>query len=57
MKKIIVGILILFSLMYTEYRYIMENLCPYLGENNTVYIEIFNQVDEYYAENADRMEG
>jgi hypothetical protein len=49
-KKIIISVLILASLMYAEYRFIMNNLCPYLGENNTVYIELFGQVDEYYAE-------
>lgn len=48
--KIIIGVLFLSSLMFAEYRYIMLNVCPYLGENNTVYIEVFGQVDEYYAE-------
>lgn len=48
--NIIVGLLILLTLMFGEYRYIMRNICPYLGENNTVYLEIFEQVDTYYAE-------
>lgn len=48
--KIITGILILISLMFAEYRIIMHNIRPYIGENNIVYIEIFGQVDEYYAE-------
>lgn len=55
MKKkiigIIIGILFILSLMFAEYRFIMHNIRPYLGENNTVYLEIFGQVDEYYAEN------
>ena len=57
MKKkiiaVIVGILFIFSLMLAEYRFIMHNINPYLGENNTVYLEIFGQIDEYYAENAE----
>lgn len=50
MKKIIIAILILASIMYAEYRFIMLNICPYLGDNGTVYLEIFEQVDEYYAD-------
>ena len=54
MKKkiiaIISGILILLTLMFGEYRFIMHNIRPYRGDNGTVYIEIFNQVDTYYAE-------
>ena len=49
MKKFIAAILILASIMYAEYRYIMVNICPYIGSNGTVYLEIFEQVDEYYA--------
>jgi hypothetical protein len=49
--KIIAGILIVISLMFAEYRFIMVNIHPYIGENNTVYLEIFNNIDEYYAEN------
>lgn len=48
--KVILGILFILSLMFAEYRYIMLNACPYIGKNNTVYIEVFGQVDEYYAE-------
>lgn len=48
MKKLIAVILILI-LMFCEYRYIMLNLSPEIGDNGTVYIEIFGQVDEYYA--------
>jgi len=36
--------------MFAEYRYIMTNIKPYVGDNNTVYLEVFDQVDEYYAE-------
>lgn len=51
--KIISGILILISLMFAEYRYIMVNIHPYIGKNNTVYLEIFERTDEYYAENIE----
>lgn len=54
MKKkvigVIIGALFIVSLMFAEYRLIMYNICPYLGEGGTVYLEIFGQVDEYYAE-------
>lgn len=49
--KIIAMALIVISFMFAEYRFIMHNIRPYLGENNTVYLEIFEQVDVYYAEN------
>ena len=55
MKRFIAAILILVSIMYAEYRYIMVNINPYLGDNGTVYLEIFEQVDEYYAEPASEM--
>ena len=47
---IIVGIFFILSLMFAEYRFIMHNIYSYIGENNTVYLEIFGQTDEYYAE-------
>lgn len=53
MKKIIAAILIL-VLMFVEYRVIMLNINPYV-DNGTVYLEIFGQVDEYYAEPASEM--
>lgn len=53
MKKWIVILLAMLVLMYAEYRYIMLNLRPFNGDNGTVYIEIFGNVDEYYAEPAD----
>lgn len=56
MKKIIAAILIL-MLMFVEYRVIMLNIKPYLGNNGTVYLEVFEQVDEYYAEPASEMKG
>ena len=55
MKKIIAAILVL-VLMFVEYRFIMLNIKPYLGNNGTVYLEIFNNVDEYYAESVIEME-
>lgn len=56
MKKLIAAILILMSVMYAEYRYIMVNINPYLGDNGTVYLEFMGQVDEYYAEPVSEME-
>lgn len=53
MKKIVKIALILVALlaiMYGEYRYIMTHIHPYRGEDGAVYLEIFEQVDEYYAE-------
>jgi hypothetical protein len=51
MKKriiyIIIGILFIILLMFAEYRYIMHNIRLYFGENNTVYIEVCGQSDEY----------
>lgn len=58
-KKLIIGFVTIISilfLMFMEYRYIMLNLCPYRGENGTVYIEIFGQIDEYYADPIEEME-
>jgi hypothetical protein len=51
--KIIIGILFTVLLMFAEYRYIMLKICPYIGENNTVYIEVFGQIDDYCAENME----
>ena len=48
--KALVGILLIVSLMCTEYRYIMCNLKPYRAENGIVYIEMFGNIDEYYAD-------
>lgn len=53
MKKLIAAVLIILALlgiMFAEYRYIMCNIHPYRGEGGTVYLEVFDQVDEYYAE-------
>lgn len=53
MKKLIAITLIIVALlgiMFAEYRYIMCNIKPYRGEQGTVYLEVFDQVDEYYAE-------
>lgn len=53
MKKIGKFIIILVAvlcIMFAEYRYIMTHITPYLGEDGTVYLEIFNQVDEYELE-------
>lgn len=53
MKKLIAAVLIIVALlgiMFAEYRFIMCNIKPYRGEGGTVYLEVFDQVDEYYAE-------
>ena len=49
MKKLIIALAVMLGIMYAEYRYIMLNLSPSNGNNGTVYIEIFGQVDEYYV--------
>lgn len=51
--KIIAVVLIIMSFMFAEYRFIMHNIRPYIGENNTVYLEIFEYTDEYYAEDME----
>lgn len=53
MKKFIafaLALVFVLALMFAEYRYIMHNIKPYRGERGTVYLEIFGQVDEYYAD-------
>ena len=53
MKKLIAVVLIIIvvlGIMFAEYRYIMTHIKPYRDENGTVYLEIFNQVDEYDAD-------
>ena len=53
MKKIAKFVIILVALlciMFAEYRYIMIHICPYRGEDGTVYLEFMGQVDEYDAE-------
>ena len=56
MKKIVkiaIELVVLFAIMFAEYRYIMCNITPYRGDGGTVYLEVFDQVDEYYAEEWD----
>jgi hypothetical protein len=36
--------------MFAEYRFIMLSIKPYNGDNGVVYLELFGQVDEYYAD-------
>lgn len=48
--KIIAGILIIISLMFAEYRFIMHNINPYTDDNGTLYLEVFGMVDTYYTE-------
>ena len=59
MKKIakfVIIIMVLLSIMFAEYRFIMLNIKPYRGERGTVYLEVFGQVDEYYADPVEMME-
>lgn len=48
--KITITIICIISLMFAEYRFIMNNIKPYRVERGTIYIEIFGHIDEYYAE-------
>ena len=48
--KFFIVLLVLVTLMFAEYRYIMTNIKPYVGANNTVYLEVFGQVDKYCAD-------
>lgn len=53
MKKItksIITIILILGIMFFEYRFIMINIKPYRGNGGTVYLEIFNRIDEYYAD-------
>lgn len=54
--RIIVMTAVLLAVMYAEYRYIMVNQKPYYDENGTLYIEVFDQVDTYYAAPISEME-
>lgn len=54
-KIAIVSIAVL-ALMFCEYRFIMANIKPYRGFGGTVYLEVFGQVDEYYADPVEYME-
>ena len=51
----IVSIAVL-ALMFCEYRWIMHAIKPYRGFGGTVYLEVFGQVDEYYADPVECME-
>ena len=48
--KIALVIVVLLGIMFAEYRYIMTHITPYCGEDGTVYLEIFDQVDAYDLE-------
>ena len=50
MKKAIIIILAVLTLMFAEYRFIMRHQVPYRGDNGTVYIEMFGHIDTYYAD-------
>ena len=58
-KKLIIavlGILFMVSMMFAEYRYIMHNIRPYYSDNGVIYLEVFGNVDGYYAENMGNFE-
>lgn len=48
--KIVIGTIIILSLMFAEYRFIMHNIHPYFGNDGTLYLEFYGMIDEYYAE-------
>ena len=48
--KCIIILVAVLGIMFAEYRYIMHHITPYRGEGGTVYLEIFDNVDEYYAD-------
>lgn len=50
MKKLIVILVAIIVLMFAEYRYIMTHICPYYGDNGTLYLEFHGQVDSYCIE-------
>lgn len=54
MKKklliILAAVLAIATMLFAEYRFIMCNIRPYKGDNGTVYLDFFGNVDEYYAE-------
>ena len=50
MKKKLLILIAIAALMFAEYRYIMINMQPYYAEDGYLCIEIFGQVDSYYAE-------
>ena len=55
-SKFVIIFLVLLSIMFAEYRFIMLSIKPYRGEGGTVYLEVFGQVDEYYADPIEMME-
>lgn len=48
--KIAICAIALAAIMFAEYRYIMVNIHPYRGEGDTIYLEVFGQVDAYSIE-------
>ena len=50
MLYVTIGIIAMLLLMIAEYQYIMQNIYPYKGDNGTLYLEVFGQVNEYYME-------
>lgn len=60
MKKLValaLAIVTVLGIMFAEYRYIMTHIKPYRGDDGTVYLEIFDQVDEYLADPWDNDDG
>ena len=50
LAKGIIIILAVLCIMYAEYRYIMTHQSVYKGNDNTICVEIFDQVDEYHLD-------
>ena len=52
-KRFLIGIAVLIaisSIIAIEYRLSMHNIKPYNDENGTLYLDVFGNVDTYYAE-------
>ena len=47
---VVAALVILATLMFAEYRYIMVNLKPYYADDGYLCIEFMGQTDSYYAE-------
>ena len=56
MKKVLIILIAIITLMFVEYRVIMNNMKPYYAGDSMLYVEVFGHVDYYYAEPLSAME-
>lgn len=59
MRKVLIALFVVVTIMFVEYMYIIYNIKPYIGDVNSegggeVYIELFGRIDSYYAEPIDK---